>query len=54
MIEQLIPNVVRYHESLIKATADTLIMVAVSSVIEKLSLPQPSCLKKAIYLKIRD
>lgn len=33
MIEQLIPNVVRYHESLIKATADTLIMVAVSSVI---------------------
>lgn len=33
MIEQLIPNVVRYHESLVKATADTLIMVAVSSVI---------------------
>lgn len=33
MIEQLIPNVVRYHESLIKATGDTLIMVAVSSVI---------------------
>lgn len=33
MIEQLIPNVIRYHESLIKATIDTLIMVAVSSVI---------------------
>ena len=33
MIERLIPNVIRYHESLIKATGDTLIMVAVSSVI---------------------
>ena len=33
MIDQLIPNVIRYHESLIKATIDTLIMVAVASVI---------------------
>ena len=33
MIQELIPNVIRYKDSLIKATIDTLIMVGVSSVI---------------------